>query len=47
MNIKSDALWPMSNRFKEEAAIEEDLAKAEELTAKAVEYWEAWQKAMA
>ena len=46
MNFKTDALWTMSKRYKQAAANEEDLAKAEDLTAKAVEYWEAWQEAV-
>ena len=47
MNAKTDALWTMARRFKEAAVTEKDLAEAEKLTAKAVQYWEAWQEAVA
>ena len=47
MNAKTDALWTMARRFKEAAETEKDLAEAEKLTAKAVQYWEAWQEAVA
>ena len=46
MSIKTDALWGMSYRFQKAAAEEKDLSKAEELTAKAIEYFEAWQEAV-
>jgi len=46
MTIKSDTLWTMSKRYQLAAAEEKDLSKAEELTAKAVEYYEAWEEAV-
>tara|TARA_Y100001951_G_C11236741_1_gene237915 strand:+ start:266 stop:409 length:144 start_codon:yes stop_codon:yes gene_type:complete len=46
MSIKSDALWTMADRYRDAAANEKDLSKAEELTAKAVKYWTAWQEAV-
>ena len=46
MSIKTDALWGMSYRLQKPAAEEKDLSKAEELTAKAIEYFEAWQEAV-
>ena len=36
----------MSYRFQKAAAEEKDLSKAEKLTAKAIEYFEAWQEAV-
>ena len=39
MSIKTDVLYTMSDRFKQ-------AAKAEKLTAKAIEYYEAWMKAV-
>ena len=47
MNAKTDALWTMAKRFKEAAEAAPDLSEAEELTAKAVQYWEAWEEAVA
>ena len=46
MSIKTDALYTMADRYKDAAATEEDLVVAEKLTAKAVEYFEAWQSAV-
>ena len=46
MSIKSDALWTMADRFKTAAETEKDLPKAEELTTKAIEYFDAWQEAV-
>jgi len=46
MSIKSDALWTMADRFKMAAEMEKDLSKAEKLTTKALEYFDAWQEAV-
>tara|TARA_R100000008_G_C3451777_1_gene99728 strand:+ start:326 stop:472 length:147 start_codon:yes stop_codon:yes gene_type:complete len=44
MSLKKDALWDMSFRYKEAAKAEKDLAKAEKLTAKCIEYYNAWKE---
>ena len=46
MSLKSDTLYTMSKRYQKAAMAEKDLPEAEKLTAKAVEYWDAWQKAV-
>jgi len=45
MSIKKNALWNMAYRYKKAAQSEANLVEAEKLTAKAVEYFEAWEKA--
>ncbi len=45
MSMKKDALWEMSYRYKEAAKAEKDLVEAEKLTAKCVEYYNAWRNA--
>ena len=46
MASKTDVLYTMSDRFKQAAKAEKDLTEAEKLTAKAIEYYEAWMKAV-
>jgi hypothetical protein len=45
MSLKTNALWTMAKRYQEAAANEIDLLEAEKLTAKAVEYYNTWEKA--
>ena len=45
MSMKKDALWEMSDRYKLEAKAEADIKEAEKLTAKCIEYYEAWRNA--
>ncbi len=45
MSMKQDVLWEMSYRYKEAALAEKDLAEAEKLTAKCIEYYNAWRNA--
>ena len=45
MNMKQEALWEMSHRYKQAAKAETDLKEAEKLTAKCIEYYEAWRNA--
>jgi hypothetical protein len=46
MSLKSDAIWTMAKRYQKAAETEKDLPEAEKLTAKAIEYYEAWEKAV-
>ena len=46
MSIKTDVLYSMSDRYKQAAKAEKDLTEAETLTAKAIEYYDAWMKAV-
>lgn len=45
MNMKQEALWNMAYRYKKAAESEPDLKEAEKLTAKAIEYYEAYRGA--
>ena len=45
MSMKKDALWEMSYRYKQAAKAEADLKEAEKLTAKCIEYYDAWRNA--
>tara|TARA_Y100000992_G_scaffold240011_1_gene170813 strand:- start:347 stop:484 length:138 start_codon:yes stop_codon:yes gene_type:complete len=42
--MKSDALWTMSRRYQKAAEAEKDLVEAEKLTAKCIEYYNAWRE---
>ena len=44
MSMKSDALWTMARRYQKAAEAEKDLIKAEELTAKCIEYYKALEE---
>ena len=46
MSIKTEVLFTMSDRYKRAAKAEKDLTEAEKLTAKAIEYYDAWMKAV-
>ena len=46
MSIKTAVLYSMSDRYKQAAKAEKDLTEAEKLTAKAIEYYDAWMKAV-
>jgi hypothetical protein len=45
MNMAQEALLNMAYRYKQAAQSERDLKEAEKLTAKAVEYYEAYRSA--
>ena len=44
MSMKSDALWTMSRRYQKAAEAEKDLVEAEKLTAKCIDYYNAWRE---
>ena len=46
MRMKSDALYTMSTRYLRAAKAEKDLEEAEKLTAKCIEYFDAWKEAI-
>jgi hypothetical protein len=45
MSMKSDALYTMAARYMSASKVEKDLKEAEKLTAKCIEYYDAWKEA--